>query len=64
MAGQMTMPVPGASALMGTMSIGDQVSGETEEARKKRLAAMAASKQLPIGMSSLAPDYGAALSTS
>jgi hypothetical protein len=63
MAGQMTMP--GASALMGTApSLGQQVAGETADERKKRLQAMQASKQLPVGMSSLAPDYGAALSTS
>lgn len=63
MAGQMTMPVPGASALMAPQqpSLADQVAGETEEQRKKRLAALAASKQLPVGMSSLADGYGAAL---
>jgi hypothetical protein len=64
MAGQMTMPVPG-SALMGglSQSIGDQVAGESEEMRRKRLQAIAASKQLPTGLSSLADGYGAALTT-
>lgn len=64
MAGQMTMPVPGASALFGQPSIAQQVAGETEEQRKKRLAGIEAGKQLPVGMSSLAEGYGAALGMS
>lgn len=59
------MSVPGASSLMtGAPSIGDQVAGETDEQRRKRLQQLAASKQLPVGMSSLAADYGSAISTS
>jgi hypothetical protein len=62
MAGQMTMPVPGASALMGTSpSLGDQVAGETEDARKKRLLAMQASRQQPGASAILGDGYGAAL---
>ncbi len=57
---QIGMSVPGASDLMP--AIGDQVANETEEQRKKRLQNIAASKQLPVGASSLAPDYGSALS--
>jgi hypothetical protein len=55
---------PGASALMdgAAPSLSDQVAGETEEQRKKRLQAMQASRQLPVGMSSLADGYGSALS--
>jgi len=64
MAGQTTMPVPGASALMGQPSIGQQVAGETDEQRRKRLASLQAAKQLPVGVSSLAQDYGSALSMS
>lgn len=55
------MSVPGASSLMGPPSLGDQVAGETEDQRKKRLQAMQASKQLPVGMSSLAEGYGSAV---
>lgn len=64
MAGSNTigMAVPGASTLMGAPSLADQVQGETEEQRKKRLAAAAASKQLPVGMSSLGAGYGDAMS--
>lgn len=63
MAGPLTigMSVPGASSLTPP-SIGDQVAGETEDQRKKRLQAMQASKQLPVGMSSLADNYGSAIS--
>jgi hypothetical protein len=58
------MSVPGASNLMEAPALADQVAGETEEQRRKRLAAMQANRQLPAGISSLAPDYGAALSMS
>ena len=62
MAGQMTMPVPGASALMGaTPSLGDQVAGETEEQRKKRMASLQASKEQPGASAILGNGYGAAL---
>jgi hypothetical protein len=54
--------VPGASSLMDAPSLSDQVAGETEEQRRKRLAAMAASRQMPVGMSSLAGGYGDSLS--
>lgn len=58
------MSVPGASSIMsGAPSIGDQVAGETDDQRRKRLQALQASKQLPVGMSSLAEGYGSALST-
>jgi hypothetical protein len=63
-ANQIGMSVPGASSLMGAPSIGDQVAGETEDQRRKRLQQLAASKQLPVGMSSLAEGYGSALATS
>ena len=56
------MAVPGASDLMSSQGMADQVAGETEEQRKKRLAAMQASQQTPVGMSSLAGGYGDALS--
>ena len=55
------MSVPGASALM---SPAQQVAGETEEQRRKRLQQMQNAKQLPAGMSSLADGYGSALGTS
>jgi hypothetical protein len=58
------MSVPGASSLMDQPSLADQVAGETEEQRRKRLQAMNAAKSLPAGISSLAPDYGAAMSMS
>jgi hypothetical protein len=58
------MSVPGASSLMDQPSMADQVAGETEEERRKRLQAMQASKQLPVGMSSLADGYGSAMSLS
>lgn len=54
------MSVPGASALMGAPSLSEQVAGETEEQRRKRLMALQAAKQLPVGASSLAGGYGAA----
>lgn len=61
---QIGMSVPGASNLMGPPSLSDQVAGETEEQRKKRLLAMQNAKQLPVGMSSLADGYGSAVGTS
>ena len=65
MANPIGMSVPGASNLMGAPpSIGDQVAGETEDQRRKRLQALQASKQLPVGMSSLADGYGSALAAS
>lgn len=54
--------IPGAtSALMSGVSLADQVAGETQEQRRKRLQALQASKQLPTG-SSLLSGYGDALS--
>lgn len=54
--------MPGASSLMeGGQSLSDQVAGETEEQRKKRLMAMQNNRQLP-GASTLAAGYGSALS--
>lgn len=55
------MSVPGASSLYNAPSVGDQVAGETEEQRRKRLLKLQAAKQLPVGQSSLAQGYGAAL---
>lgn len=61
----MAIPVgtaPGASTLMSSDSIAQQVQGETEEQRRKRLASLQASKMLPsTGASSLGLDYGAAV---
>ena len=53
------MSVPGASALMPSLS--DQVAGETEDQRKKRLQALQASKQQPGASALLGSGYGAAL---
>jgi hypothetical protein len=53
------MTISGSSSL--TPSLADQVAGETADARRKRLQALQASKQLPVGMSSLADGYGSAL---
>ncbi len=58
--------VPGASSLMpDDMSLSNQVAGETEEQRKRRLAALQANKMLPStgasALSSFNADYGAAL---
>lgn len=62
---QIGMSVPGASSLMsGAPSLSDQVAGETDDQRRKRLQALQASKQLPVGMSSLADGYGSALAAS
>lgn len=55
------MSVPGASDLMGRNSTADQVAGETEEQRKKRLQRLQAAQQLPAGVSSLGQGYGSAL---
>lgn len=60
------MSVPGASNLMqGDPSLGQQVQGETDEQRRRRLAALQANKMLPsTGVSSFSSfnaDYGAAL---
>lgn len=57
------MAVPGATQLMPP-SPADQVAGETEEQRKKRLQKLQAAQQLPVGAASLAQGYGAALGTS
>jgi hypothetical protein len=57
------MSVPGASSLMDQPSIANQVAGETEEQRRKRMQAMQGAKQLPIGISSLADGYGSAMTT-
>jgi hypothetical protein len=57
---QIGMSVPGASSLMPSPA--DQVAGETDDERKKRLQQLQASKQLPVGASSLADGYGSALS--
>ena len=54
--------MPGASSLMDQASPAGQVGAETEDERKKRLARLQASKQLPVGMSSLAGGYGSAMS--
>lgn len=64
MAAQIGMSVPGASSLMGAPSLADQVAGETEEQRRKRLQGQQAAQQLPAGMSSLAAGYGSAISMS
>lgn len=58
--------VPGASSLMpDDLTLGNQVAGETEEQRKRRLAALQANKMLPsTGASALGAfnaDYGAAV---
>jgi hypothetical protein len=58
------MSAAGGSFLLDAPSIGGQVAGETEEERRKRLAALQASKQQPQGMSSLAAGYGSALTMS
>lgn len=55
------MSVPGATSLFNTQSPADQVAGETEEERRKRLMKLQAAKQLPAGVSSLGQGYGAAL---
>ena len=56
------MSVPGASALMPP-SPADQVAGETEEERRKRLQKLQAARQLPVGQSAIGQGYGAALGT-
>ncbi len=42
-------------------SLSDQVAGETEEQRKKRMQALQASKQQPGASALLGSGYGAAL---
>jgi hypothetical protein len=59
MPSQIGMSVPGASSLMPSPA--DQVAGETEEQRKKRLKALQDAQQLPVGISSLGEGYGSAL---
>lgn len=58
------MSVPGATSLMSQQSPADQVAGETEEQRKKRLQKLQAARQLPAGVSSLGQGYGSALGVS
>jgi hypothetical protein len=55
------MSVPGGNP--GDSSLGQQVAGESELERKKRLLAQKNQQQLPLGLSSLASGYGAALNT-
>ena len=57
------MSVPGASSLFTGNSLADQVAGETEEEKRKRLAGLMESKMLPTaaGASSLGLGYGTAL---
>jgi hypothetical protein len=56
------MSVPGASSLYTAPSLAQQVQGETEDERRRRLQALQAAQRLPSGsMSSLASRYGAAL---
>jgi hypothetical protein len=57
------MSVPGASSLMDQPSMANQVAGETEEQRRKRLQSMQQAKQFPVGISSLADGYGSAMTT-
>ena len=52
------MSVPGASSLM--TSPADQMTNETEEERKRRLAALQASSRLTPGISDMGYGYGAA----
>lgn len=54
------MSVPGATSLFPPSSA-DQVAGETEDQRKKRLQKLQAARQLPVGASALGGGYGAAL---
>jgi hypothetical protein len=59
---QIGMGVPGASSLYGSPSLREQVAGETEAERKRRLDKLRAAQQLPSGgTSSPAAGYGAAL---
>jgi hypothetical protein len=53
------MSVPGESSLMPSLS--DQVAGETEDERRKRLQSLQASRQLPGNSSIVGGGYGAAL---
>ena len=56
------MAVPGASSLYGSSApaLSDQVAGETDEQRRKRLQQLQAARQLP-GTSTLGAGYGSAL---
>lgn len=53
------MSVPGVSNMIGNPA--DQTPVETEEQRKKRLAALASATRMTPGVSSLGNGYGAAL---
>jgi hypothetical protein len=56
------MSVPGATSLMDGLSLADQVGNETEEERRKRLAALQAGRVLPpAGASTLTAGFGDAL---
>jgi hypothetical protein len=57
------MSVPG-SMTDAQSSLAQQVQGETDEERKKRLAQLRAAQGLPAGVSSLAQGYGSALGMS
>jgi hypothetical protein len=56
------MSVPGASALMPSPA--DQVAGETEEQRRKRLQALQASQTQPGASALMGGGYGNALPSS
>jgi hypothetical protein len=51
----------GVSAPGASSSLAAQVNSETDEQRKRRLQQLQASRQLPVGISSLAAGYGSAL---
>lgn len=56
------MSVPGASSLLGAQpSLSDQVDGESEEQRKKRLQAMRSAQTQPGANELMGSSYGAAL---
>lgn len=56
------MSVPGATSLMDGFSVADQVAGETEEQRKKRLLAQQNARMLPpTGASALTAGFGDAV---
>lgn len=63
------MSVPGASSMMDDRSLADQINGETEDQRRKRLQKLRAAQGLPVGMSAVtgtAPGggYGSAFGMS
>jgi len=60
MAAGASSSVPGASGLMSA-SPADQVAGETEEQRRKRLAAMMAARTMPGASAMMGDNWGAAL---